>query len=104
MADVGAGADLIDLVKALSIYIAESGAGADAVGPITVQVPVADSGAGVDALSGIVAALSVLDEGAGLDAVVKWDPTVKIATITFTLKKRTTGFGLKTRTIGLELN
>ncbi len=100
VSDLAHGADAVaQLIH--GILVADTGHGADSVGQVTVSVRVEDTGHGTDQIAAILVLLAVADSAHGTDAVLKWDSTAQIASITFSMKKRSVTFSLKQPSISI---
>ena len=87
LADTGAGADLVAVVKEAIKTIADSGTAAESL-QVAVSVPVADGGTGADLAAQIEVALAIAESAGGTDAVVAFDTVSRIVTVRFSLKTR----------------
>lgn len=111
LTDTGSGADALlvavaaaisDTVTALdalsvsaSIALTDSGTGVDAP-TVSVNFVIADAAAGTDLLS-VAALLQVIEAASGTEVVVHFDAATRIATVTFSLARRSAEFILTTR-------
>lgn len=100
IADAGAGTDLLSVLQETLISIADDCAGADTIS-VSVSVPVADAGSGIDQVS-LAALLQIIDAASGTEVVIRFDAATRIATVTFSLARRSAEFILMTRSMAFS--
>jgi hypothetical protein len=104
ISDSGTGIEALDVIKAVLIQVADSAAAVDAISKIDVHVPITDMGSAADAIGALSALVNIIESAGGTDIVVRFDIGKRIASISFTLKKRKMEFILKKRSMKFSLN
>lgn len=102
LTDLGAGADIINVIKTSLILVQDIATGTDIVGNVTVALNLADSGMGSELLQ-VLAALSVVDLGSGVEVVSHFDTQVRILYIDYVIARSLVTFSLAAPSMTFDL-
>ncbi len=103
LSESGAGVELLDTLAVHMKVITDSAVGVEQVN-VAVQVSIPDSSMGVDGIGALQALLALSDAANGTDVVLRYDATIRIASLSFTLAHNLIRFDLAQPEIRFSLD